>query len=389
MRKLILVLLLLLSGCGSTRELNELAVIIGMGLDYTEQEGYTITFQILNPAEAGSPGSSGGGGVPAFNVTGNSQSLGEAVKQAEAKLPREAFYQHLSLAVIGESLARHGTNDVIDLLERNPIIRSNLALLVAKGQTANSVLAGLTPLNQVPSLSAINVTKTNQESIGTAKNVTLIQFIQEEEYLDSFPLVSGIQLKGDPMAAGTKDNIDQTMPIKPTIEGLAVFSHDGKLLTWLNPEEAKYTLMINGDLKRTTISYPCGSSENIYRVLVSKSRMSADFKDGKPILTASVKVSGELSMITCETKELSKHWNKMEVNIAGYVEKEMAKTIAAAQDKGIDPFGFNEKIASKDLAHWNKIKDSWPELFKKAEVRTKAKIELFRSGLMLDPKQNN
>lgn len=375
---------LLLSGCGLTKELNELSVVIGAGIDYSD-DGYAFTYQVLDPAQMGSSGSAGAGGVPVFNIVGRGATIGDAIKAAEANLPRQPFHQHLSLVILGENLARKGTREVIDLLERNPLIRSNLNLLVAQGQTANQALNALTPLTQIPSLSDINKTENNQLNTGHAMSVTLIRFIQKLDNPASYPLLSGIQLNADPEAAGKKDNLEQIEPKTPSVNGMAVFSPKGSLLYWLDGHRTKYSLLLKGMLKRVLITYPCDGSENIYRMMKSSSSLKMELKDGKPELEVNVHSAGELSMLGCKKTQIGKHWDMMEKDISAYIKSEIIGTIRAAQKKGSDYFGFSEGFIRKHPEQKDFIVHNGENLFKEASLHVTVQTELSRPGLMIDP----
>ena len=62
----LLVILLLLSGCWDRKELEKLAIVTGIGIDYGEEgDDYQVSFQIARSGEVKTPGSSsqdGGGG---------------------------------------------------------------------------------------------------------------------------------------------------------------------------------------------------------------------------------------------------------------------------------------------------------------------------------------
>lgn len=61
----LLLLPMLLSGCWERKELNELAFVLGLGLDKAE-DGYKVSMQVVIPSSitSQSAGGSGGSGVP-------------------------------------------------------------------------------------------------------------------------------------------------------------------------------------------------------------------------------------------------------------------------------------------------------------------------------------
>ncbi|UUZ95406.1 hypothetical protein LJK87_13625 [Paenibacillus sp. P25] len=61
------------------------------------------------------------------------------------KAPRIIYLSHLQMAIIGEEVAREGMGEVLDHLSRNYQMRTDFYLVVAKGETARTVLSILTP----------------------------------------------------------------------------------------------------------------------------------------------------------------------------------------------------------------------------------------------------
>lgn len=97
---------LVLSGCWSRKELNELAVSIGLGIDQTEN-GYLVTTQIVAPRQAAS-GAGGANGPPALVMATEESTVIEALRKLTTKLPRKIYLSHLSILLIDESIAREG-----------------------------------------------------------------------------------------------------------------------------------------------------------------------------------------------------------------------------------------------------------------------------------------
>lgn len=79
----LLILSLLLSGCWDSRELNEIAITLALGVDKVEDE-YQITVQVVVPAEVSMKTGSGRSTVTLF------QSNGKTVYEAFRKMTKDS-----------------------------------------------------------------------------------------------------------------------------------------------------------------------------------------------------------------------------------------------------------------------------------------------------------
>lgn len=151
--RLLLALLipLLLSGCWERKELNEIAFILGMGLDKAES-GYRVTMQVVIPSSISSQtaGGTSGGGVPVVVSSFTVPTIYESDRQYTLISSRTAYKGHIRVLVIGEELARAGIAEILDVLKRSREPRNDYYVMVAKGTTAEEALKVLTPLDKIP-----------------------------------------------------------------------------------------------------------------------------------------------------------------------------------------------------------------------------------------------
>jgi len=97
MKKILLILIcMLLSGCSNYRELNNLAAIISVGVDKGKEDGYRVTFQVVNPGQLTKTGGNSPG-LPLINYPIEGETLNDAYRKSSAYIPREIITSHLSL----------------------------------------------------------------------------------------------------------------------------------------------------------------------------------------------------------------------------------------------------------------------------------------------------
>ena len=91
------IMLVALSGCLGGREINDLEIVIGMGIDKDKDTGdILLTAQIVNEKEAGgASGEGGGGGGKAYwNVNSIGKSIFDAARQITHKTGNRLFVSH-------------------------------------------------------------------------------------------------------------------------------------------------------------------------------------------------------------------------------------------------------------------------------------------------------
>lgn len=92
-----LILSLILTGCWNSRELNDLAIVSGIGIDLTANNGeFRVTFQVVNPS-ASSTSMGSGNGMPAVTViSASDRTVFGALRKASKRATRQLFLPILS-----------------------------------------------------------------------------------------------------------------------------------------------------------------------------------------------------------------------------------------------------------------------------------------------------
>ncbi|WP_338780484.1 Ger(x)C family spore germination protein [Metabacillus sp. FJAT-52054] len=387
MKKWIVMLCILpiLSSCGTQQELNDMSIVIGIGMDEAG-DGYQVTLQLVDPSEisTGAGMSPGGKAVPVINMVGDGPSINEAFQAAVSKISRRTFYSHLSVVVIGESMAKRGINEIIEHLERGSEIRSSLLLLTAKDQTALEVLSALPPLTKVPALSAIGKLENNMENYGTVTKVNIVDWAKANDRKGTYAVMPGIFNHGDPKVFTKQENLEQSEPFSTAVGYTAIFGKDSKLLYWIGPEETKAMLILQNQIRRTFVNAPCDHEHISYELPFSKSYTDVSVKDGKAKIRIRVHTRSELYSLGCMKKEklTEEMIRDLERRMTSKLKTEIERTIQIAQNHHSDIFGFGQTLASQDKKKWKEIEDHWDQFFQEAEISVDVSTELLRGGVV-------
>ncbi len=310
-----------------------------------------------------------------------------AIRNASKKVPRQLFFAHLQLVVIGEELAKHGIQDLFDFFERSKEPRLTTMVLVARGSEAKPIISTLTSLEKIPANSVAG--KIKMSSILLSENFRIeIYEVLRGLVSQGEPLINGVKLTGDPDKGMDKSNVEQTNPAAEVIiQGMAIFKN-GKLKGWLDNGEARGTTWILNKMKSTIVELDCKKKKNSIGVEIIRSltELHAEIKNGEPIIHIHVKEEGNLSEVQCPI-DLSS------VSVIGDLENEweiktkseVMSAVKAAQNEKSDFLGFGDAVNRANPKLWEKIKKDWSEKFATCKVDVKVDAYIRRSGMRLKP----
>jgi spore germination protein KC len=386
MRKLItlLFILMLIPGCSNYSEINELGLVIAMGIDVSQDidNGYRVTFQVINPSQLSPTGAPTG--IPVSNYTAEAETIVDAYRRASAIIPRDNDVSHLSLVVISEELARKGTNLVFDAFERGKQAKSTFPVFIARGTSAENVLGVVEPLESNPTKSVRSTSENNQKIYGIAKVIPLHEVIATISSEGKDLLLPGIKLNKNLTSKNQTDNLNNIKPSVIEVSGLAIFKKD-KLVSWYDGEMARNANLILSEIESTSFSIPCKKKNMTLITKRSKSTIKTLLKP-TPTLQVNIAVNTEISELNCNksltnTKALADIENDLEKEII----RQVQRTIQTSQDAGTDVFGFGTTLSKENPRYWKKHKKEWNTIFSKAKVEVNVKASINDSGLVTDP----
>jgi spore germination protein KC len=371
--------LILLSGCWDRTEVNDLALIVGLGIDQTKDGKIMLTVELIIPQAVGGGqmmgGGGGGGGGQTIVRLGTGTTVADAISNLQEKLSRRVFWGHTKVIVFGERAAKAGIRQHLDFLSRNPQIRLRSNLLVSKG-TAKSVLELLPPIEQ----SSAEVLRELSES-QLLLNVTIkdaLQMLSGDTGALALPMVKIL-----PPEKGKKDL--QTIAF---IQRTAIFKKD-KMIGDINDRLTRGVLWLRNEVKQSNITITLkGEKGNITSTLISAhTEFIPKYEKGKWKMIVKTTAEDDILLNGTKLDLLNPKYTKM---IEKELENETNKRIRAALKKvqkemKADVFGFAEIFHRKYPREWNQVKDRWEEIFPTVEVIVKTKAYVRRPGMNAAP----
>ncbi|MFS0557501.1 Ger(x)C family spore germination protein [Brevibacillus sp. 179-C9.3 HS] len=374
------VLVIILAGCWDRKELNDLAIAVGIGIDKV-QGGYQVSVQVVDPAEvAANKGKPGRAPVTLFTM--NAPTIFEAVRKMTTISPRKIYMAHTRMLIFGESIAREGISPVVDFVSRDHEFRTDFYIAIARGTTARDILKVITPLEQIPSTELFVSLETSSKVWAPTAAVTMDQLITDFTSKGKQAVLTGIQLTGPVGEGEQRKNVEQIdSPVLLQYTTLATFRGD-KLSTWLSESDSKAFSYITGKVKSTVGSMGCkGGGRITMEVMDADSKIEAIMKNGIPAVNVHVQLENDIGEVQCKLDLTDMNTiTELEKEAEKNLEALLKKAIANAKKNGVDIYGFGEAIHRKYPKVWKKIGDNWEKEFAKLPVHVKADVKIRRLG---------
>lgn len=365
-----------LCGCWNSRELDSLAIVLGVGIDRAEgPEKIKIIAQVVRPGEISSKGKNGGGGeTPAYwNVENTGDTVFGAIRGLSDKSSRRLFFPHEEVLIFGRSVAEEGVRAYLDFFIRDPEPRNNIWILVSEG-TAEEILNVPAKLEKIPSVKIADLVKNHNTITSQASAVTLHDF--------TTGLLSETTAPVAPMIGVTEDDGNQTM----VITGTAVFKND-QLVGKLDEIEGRGLLWVLGEVKSGIIEVedPQGCLVGL-EIIRASGKFTPLLENGKVVMKIEVEEEGNIA-------EYAGSENLANASMVAFLEQKKTDAIRGeilaafekARELDADIFGFGDAVYQRYPKEWESMKDRWDEIFPDIELEISIQAKLRLMGRINNP----
>ncbi|GGB69292.1 Ger(x)C family spore germination protein [Fictibacillus barbaricus] len=369
------VILFTTTGCWDQHEVDELAIVIGLGVDKVSGNNpVQITAQIANPASAVKTESTTG--KPYVVMTAKGKTVLDAVQNFTKESPRKIFLSHNYVVVFGEEMARNGIEGVLDYFERDPLFRRTSWVLVTN-KTGKEVMETEIPLQKFPAIGIKNMIK-------QSKDESLAKVINWEDFISTFE-------NRPTCAVATRIDITENKATKKLeINGTALFYKD-KLKGFLNAHESEGLLWALGEINIAKAGVNCPNNNKgsvMFQVQETKHSINPYYKEDKLLVDLNVQTESTIAEINkCKNLNISDQQilNQLERMQEKALEKQIKDSIKKIQGLGTDPLEFGEAFRKKDPQKWKLIKDDWTSHFKELKVNIQVDSKVKFTGTKSEP----
>lgn len=377
---IILLVPLLLTGCYNYQELNDLAITTGLSIDYDkETEKFKVIAQVINPVKEQDAKSSNE--TSFINYESEGKSLREAIRTIILDSPKRLYGSQLQILILSENVLYEKLPDIIDFFVREPELRPEFKIIIAKDQKALEGISIQTLLDDLSSSNILDSLETQSERIGITTVVSLNELTNM--YLNPYLeiVLPSMVVKGNLEEGISKENLSTTKD-ETTIEisTTGIFK-DNKFLGYLTEEESKTLNLIRGDIKNTIINMNIKDGFVVFEPNNIEAKVEGVPKENKVKITiggkAKVKeITGLMDLDnTKEVKKLQEDFNKL-------TEEMVLSTFTSIREKyNTDVFKFRDLYYKTDYRYFNKNQSNWyEEIFPSLTLEVTSEIELYEKG---------
>lgn len=386
---LIIINMVLLSGCWDRVEINDIAIVTAVGIDKTEAGDISLSLLVFVPKMLSSTGTAGGGGEgksATMLLSESGKGIIDAFSRLQGRSSRSIMFSHIRMIVIGERLARDGVAEVLDFFARfrQPNLR---AYLLFTKEDINEVLMGDPGIENV-----VSELVREQVEVGKGVKIDLKDFFYmlTEEGINP---IAG-ELVNIPLTGKGKSN-EESQQLKPKqtsciVKGAAAFRKD-KLIDWLSEEEIRGVLWLRNEVKpgsgTITIDIPAEKGGGKIGVRLRAVKTNVEPKINGDVLTMDVSTNTQVVIFESSSRmDLSdpKSVYYVETAVEKRIKEKLQRTLNKVQKEvRADVLGFGTTVYRNYPKEWReKYKDNWDEAFAELNVQISCKVWISRVGFV-------
>ncbi|KKM11332.1 hypothetical protein SY88_08790 [Clostridiales bacterium PH28_bin88] len=368
------------AGCWSRREINEVAFVMALGLDFVPGGPYRVTVQVAR-AEAFSKEAGGSPREKGFEVyTAMGTTPAEAVRNLSRQLPRRLLLSHCRIILIDERLAVAGVEPVLDFFQRNHEFRETAWILVTRGE-AHDLLKKEVNMQNIPAETISRLMKYSEET-SRGHAVTIKDFLQNLITPGVDPVAASVEVLPGPAQGGKP---------KARLDGVAVFKGD-RLVGWLDDKETRGFLWAVGEAGSGVIvvDAPGDRGKVAFEFLRARRKITPEIRDGRLMIRLEIDTEGILADLDntrmasgrgITARELAGVIEGIEDNVEAAIKDEVRAALLKAQQEYLaDIFGFGRAIRRRFPREWRTVAARWDEIYPFVEVQVEVDARLRESG---------
>ena len=368
---LITLSLLLLSGCWNSKDIQRMAYVTALGIDYKDGK-YVSYVQILNFSSVAKVESAElGKNIPIWIGKGEGNTLTESFNSIYSTSQIRVFWGHVKAIIISENMLKHGDKikEAYDMLNRYREVRYNILLYGTK-EPIEEVLHQKSILNFSPLDSIMD---------------TPAQTFSQRSYivpLYGFKLLAQLNEAGNPgilpSLAIDKQNWHEDRSPKPLlkIDG-AYFFRKGAMTGWLSEADLTGYRWLQRKLERSPINIPNNKNPKAAVVMLHpKSKIEPVLQDGKPLFNITIKIESYLDELVSNISEKA-----LEDQAAKVIKNEIRYTFNKGIEKQLDVLKLDEVLYRSYPQKWHELHRDGEFIYDEQSLnRIDVKVKLLHTG---------
>ncbi len=364
-----------LSGCWSRVEVNDRAFVYGFFVDKTKDGKIelTLAFPLPNRLASTNVGGSTPIGNPYASVSKKGTNLAEVYRKIQVDLPRTISWGHTRVVVVGEEMAKHGIEQILEFGIRDPTFNIRNSILVAPGKAKD--VAHLTPVfERFPSEVIHEFTQKNNTI-----NTTVKDFVETE----NGDMIVGLLTIGKEKMVNEKNNKSWG----GGTGGMALFKNF-KMVGKLNQRKGRGALWMKNRMENAGVSLASPTDKKPISLMVLKSNTKIRPAKNQPY-SFHILINAEDDVLESESNlNLTdpRMIRLLEKKAEGEIKSRIIEAFKASQRKKADVFQLGAYLSWYKPKVWKMAQKSWDSIYaEKVNVTIDVHLHIKRPGSEKNP----
>lgn len=361
-----LILLISVTGCWNYSEVDDIAIVSGVGIDKGKSEGeLAVTVEIVDTKKGSKSNQSG---IKMLTLSG--PTIFDIVRGMISITGEKLFWSHSKVIVISEELAREGVIRVIDWYNRDTETRSDVYIFVSKEKTAQEVISLSSVTESILAYELAQQMRI-EKNTSTAPVVEIFDFIDKLEASGEYAMAPLIYIH------------EQNKIKNARVSGTAIFNKD-KMVGTISGDETKFMLFARDEIKGGVLPLNDEKGKPAFslEILSNRTKVKPVWNDGKLQMQINT-----VTQVGLDEVMAPKEFN--DINSKKVLEKRAGKELQqqilsvihkVQKDYQADIFGFGELVHERMPENWKKIKQNWRQEFTQLDVVVNSKVMIKISG---------
>lgn len=322
----------LLCGCFDSRDVKNVAIVMGIGVDRGKEEKYKTLTQIIIPKGL----SKDGGGSTFENYSGEGEHLGECIESTTLKCGKFMYLSHATALLVSEEVAKDGIYEILDYFMRDNELRSNLLVAVAEGDT-EEIMKNESKLMQVP-LSGIASLDRRFGETSLGQVPTIFGFVSDMLKKDCATLVPVISNE-------KKESI---------VVGSAIFKN-GKMSGKISNSEARGVLWLLNKIENAIMTVKFEGNSFDVKIKRANTKIKPIYNNEETVFEVSIKC--EVSLLRDDKGVVNAYGSEQVKNkITDTIKSEIMTVFKKMQQMNMDVYGLENMVYLHNPKKWQEIK---------------------------------
>ncbi len=276
MKKILLLVIIpfCLSGCYDYNQLNDLAIISGIGIDY-ENEEFKVTFEIISTKKEGETSGSNN----TYYITSTGKNMVYAFTKASNQLDKVPYFEHVEIVVFSKEVALEHMEDCIDYLIRCERLRNEFYTAIAE-DSAEDLISASSKDHPIVSSYLVQLLEFNQETYNSGYYIQFTKTVNRMLSRGEDAIIPVFKVEDDLIS----------------LSGLGVFKDFHLVYTFNNEEASVLNLLNNFNVESVHFDMACDHDKTIV-IADYKSDVSIEPTNSEVLVKATI--NARISEETC------------------------------------------------------------------------------------------